>query len=146
MKKLLFPLAIVSVLICIACLPSVSSVTQTETDGNLEKTGTVYGPYQLPYISGHIVLTENATYSSKFCIGNFCIYKNLGLTGDVGDDRMDYLYFGEKRFSSVRLQGDVSLTIGLWIGPSFGEKTGDYNRFHGRRAGVAFNGQLVTLD
>ena len=150
MKKVIFSLAIVTVLICIAYMPSVSSLEQTKSDDASEKSGTIYGPYLLPYMLGDVQLTEEATYSFKFCIGDFCIYRNLKLTGYVDmigpSPGWGPFQIGNTRFDTESYAGNATLTIGLWIGYKIFEEIGEMTVFQGRIGTTGFNVQLETLD
>jgi len=124
---------------------------QPQNQPRFEKNGTIYGPYRLPFLMGGIELTEDATYSSKFAIGEwFCIYRNLKLTGYVHGNGPPHggspFQIGNTRLRTEKYEGNATLTIGLWIGLNMYEETGGYNEFMMRLGGAAFNAQLETLD
>ena len=148
MNKKILALGVVSIFLLLGC--SSISVLGKEA-GELEKNGTLYGPYRLAFMAGDIELTEDAVYSSKFSLGGYCIYRGLVLTGYVDGmgpprDDFDPFQIGNHRLSLDEYQGMATITIGLWIGLELDEEVGSYIWFLGRLYGSGLNVQLETLE
>ena len=144
MKKKILAIGVISIFLLLG-FSSISVVGRNA--GELEKNGTVYGPYRSAFMVGDIELTEDAVYSSKFNIGGYCIYRDLILTGYVDGmgpprDGYDPFEIGNHRLSLDEYQGMATLTIGFWIGLELNEETGSNNMIVGRLYGSGFNVQL----